>query len=719
MAFLVPAVLAGAAAVAAPIAIHLLNKTRVKVVRWAATRFLLESLQKNKRRLKVEDLILLGLRCLFIVLLALAFARFVLNPGGSQESAGSAPVVAVMLFDQSASMGQSNGFQTRFDQAKDAAGKTIGGMGSGSQVALFLIGNHINQVLPRPTSNLPLVRRSLDVAEPTNETSDMGPAIQLALETLKPFTGTKKEIYVFSDGQASAWKDLDKIQKLLAEAPDVHLNVVDLGAKSGEDNLAITTLKAETGVTAAGQLSGFLVEVSNFGTAPATGVRVTLAVDDGAPVDEAMLDTVEPGKSRVIRLNSRFPKPGYYTLRAAIPADRMPVDNERAVAVHVIDQMNVAIVEGTAARSKESRDAYFLANALAPVAPSRRADYYLKIEAVVPSWLQSADLARQGIIFLTNVPKLDAASAGNLEKYVDEGGTLVIFPGSQVQPAAYNDDPVLGPMLPAKLGPKKDAGKDSKSSAWQARGYAHPVASLWNDPKNGNLGSVRATEFFPLLLQPAKDPANDARTIVKYADDTPAVVERPYGKGRVVLFSSAATTDWNNLPIHPNFVPFLQRLVSYLTPDKSAESLVIAPGAVFQAKVPGELAKREVSVIVPNSDGKPRPAGKVELVNQDAVVRYRDTAKTGAYRFAVAGVEKPVAALAVQMDAKESDLRLIPAGDLAALNGGKATTLTEGAATQVAPPTKVRREFWIFFIGCAIFVALLETALAHRFSFAK
>jgi len=713
MAFLVPAVLAGAAAVAAPIAIHLLNKTRVKVVRWAATRFLLESLEKNQRRLRVEDLILLGLRCSFIVLLALAFARFVSNPGGSQESANSAPVVAVMLFDQSASMGQSDGFQTRFDQAKDAAGKLIDGMGSGSQVALFLIGHRVNQVVPRPTSNLPLVRRSLEMAEPTHETSDMGAAIRLALETLKPFTGAKKEIIAFSDGQASAWQDTGEIQKLLAEAPDVSLNIVDLGVKSGEDNLAITLLKSEAGVLAAGQLSGFLVEVSNFGTAPASGVRVTLAVDDGAPVDESMLETVEPGKSAIIRLNSRFAKPGYYTLRAAIPADRMPVDNDRAVAVHVIDRLNVAVVEGTVTGSKENRDAYFLANALTPVAPSRRADYYLKVEPIAPSSLQTADLSRQEMSVLTNVPKLDANAAAKLEEYVREGGSLVIFPGSKVQPAAYNDDPVLGPMMPAKLGVKKESGQDAKSSAWQARGYSHPVASLWNDPKNGNLGTVRATEWFPLVLTP--DSA--ARTVMKYADDTPAVVEGTYGKGRVVLFSSSATTDWNNLPIHPNFVPFLQRLVGYLSAEKSAGSLVIAPGAVFQSRVPGDLAKREVSVITPGSEGKSRPAGKVEMVNQDAVVRYRETAQPGPYRFVVAGADKPVAALAVQMDPKESDLRMVPRSDLAAIGSGKAPA--QASPSAAAPPTKVRREFWSFFIGCAILVALLETALAHRFSFAK
>ena len=719
MPFLVPTVLAGAAAVAAPIAIHLLSKTRTQVVRWAATRFLVASLQKNQRRMKFEDLLLLALRCLFVVLLALAFARLVFNPGGLQESADSAPVVAVMLLDQSASMGQSNGFRTRFDQAKEEARKVIDGMGRSSQLSLFLVGKRVKQVVPRPTTNLPLVRRSLELAEATQEASEMSVAIQLALETLKPCNGAKKEIYVFSDGQASSWQGMDAIRKMLAEAPDVHLKVVDLGAKSGEDNLAITQLKPETGVLAAGQSSGFLVEVSNFGAATVSNVRVTLAVDDGAPVDEAMLDRVESGKSRVVRLNSRFPKSGYYTLRAVIPADRLPVDNERSVAVHVIDHLNITLVEGRVGRSKENRDGYFLANALIPVSPSRRADYYLKVETVVPAWLQSADLSGQGIIVLTNLAKLDLAAAKGLEKYVKEGGSLVIFPGSQVQPSAYNEDPVLGPMLPAKFGEKREPGKTGQGLAWQARGYGHPIVSLWNDSKNGNLSSVRVSTYLPLLLPSVKDPATAARIIVNYADDTPAVVEKSYGKGRVVVFSCSATTDWSNLPLHPNFVPLLQRLVSYLIPEKSADSRVLAPGATFFARVPIDFVGQEISVLSPGNEGKMRVVGKVELRDQDAVLCYRDTAKPGSYRFMATGVEMPISTLAVQMETKESDLRMISAENQTDLSGGKVVADSKTVSAFGSSLHQVRREFWVWFVGCAILVALLEMTLAHKFSFAK
>jgi len=712
MAFLVPAVLLGAAAIAAPIAIHFLNKTRVRVIRWAATRFLMESLQRNQRRLQVEDLILLLLRCLFIILLALAFARLVLNPGGSQDLAGSGPVAVVLLLDQSASMGQSDGFRTRFDQAKEAASKMVGGMAGGSQAALFLVGQRVNQVIPRPTGNLPFVRRALDVAALTDQAGDLGTAIQTALETLRPFTGAGKEIAVFTDAQASSMPDPAELKKWLAGSPDVKVRFVDLGAKAGEDNLAITGFKAETGVPAAGQLTGFLVEISNFGQTAAQGLRVTLSVDDGPPVDETVLADLAAGRSQVVRLNARFAKPGYYTLRAAIPSDRLPVDNERAIAIHVVDHVSVVVVEGGKAKQSERRDGFFLANALTPVSPARRPGYYLQVDPMPPDALATADLSRRAAIFLVNLPKLDAAAAKNLENYVKNGGALVVFPGPLVTPAAYNDDLVFGPMLPAKLGPLSDAAHGGKPLAWQAGNYTHPVTALWNEAKIGSLAAVRAATYFPLTLN---GPA--PRVIVKYANDTPAAAEGSYGKGRVVLFSSSATTDWTNLPIHPNFVPFLQRLIAYLAPDAAAESLAVAPGVAFQTKVAGDLVSREFSVIAPGAHGKARPAGKVELVNQDAVVRYRSTEKTGPYRLVVAGNESPVAAFAVQMDPRESDLKMLSDDQLAALPGGSEAAAPAGPAS--AAGGKVRRELWLVFLLAAFAVAMAEMALAHRFSFAK
>ena len=63
--------LAGLAAVSVPIIIHLLNRRKFHKVVWAAMRFLQNAVEQNQRRMRVEDMILLALRCLLLALLAL------------------------------------------------------------------------------------------------------------------------------------------------------------------------------------------------------------------------------------------------------------------------------------------------------------------------------------------------------------------------------------------------------------------------------------------------------------------------------------------------------------------------------------------------------------------------------------------------------------------------------------------------------------------------
>src|SRR5258708_24327590 len=66
---------AGLLAVLLPILIHLLNKRKFRVVDWAAMEFLLDADKKNRRRIRLENLILLLLRCLAVLLIGLLLAR--------------------------------------------------------------------------------------------------------------------------------------------------------------------------------------------------------------------------------------------------------------------------------------------------------------------------------------------------------------------------------------------------------------------------------------------------------------------------------------------------------------------------------------------------------------------------------------------------------------------------------------------------------------------
>ncbi|MEC9112205.1 MAG: BatA domain-containing protein, partial [Verrucomicrobiota bacterium] len=121
MSFLNPALLMGAAALAIPIIVHLLNRRRFKRVKWAAMRFLEVSLERNQRRMKVEDWILLLLRLVIVALIVLALSRPATD--WIKSSGLGSTVTASVIVDSSASMQRTdqNSDLSRFQIAKETA----------------------------------------------------------------------------------------------------------------------------------------------------------------------------------------------------------------------------------------------------------------------------------------------------------------------------------------------------------------------------------------------------------------------------------------------------------------------------------------------------------------------------------------------------------------------------------------------------------------------
>src|SRR5439155_21980354 len=141
--FLNPFMLLGMTAIGIPILIHLLNRRKFERVAWAAMRFLQISVEQNQRRIRVEDILLLMLRCLLLVLLALALARPVLRSVAA-DVLGVTKVTAVVVLDNSYSMSQSDGVESRFESAKTAAVDVIKNLPTGSGVAVVVWLDEVN-----------------------------------------------------------------------------------------------------------------------------------------------------------------------------------------------------------------------------------------------------------------------------------------------------------------------------------------------------------------------------------------------------------------------------------------------------------------------------------------------------------------------------------------------------------------------------------------------
>src|SRR5258706_12632741 len=109
---------AGLLAVLLPILIHLLNKRKFKIVDWAAMDFLLDADKKNRRRIRLENLLLLLLRCLAILLLALMFGRLFLPTSMTAGIVGATQYERIVLLDDSLSLKVRVGNESAWDLAK-------------------------------------------------------------------------------------------------------------------------------------------------------------------------------------------------------------------------------------------------------------------------------------------------------------------------------------------------------------------------------------------------------------------------------------------------------------------------------------------------------------------------------------------------------------------------------------------------------------------------
>jgi hypothetical protein len=734
MTFLNLGALFGMAAVGIPIIIHLLNQFQVKQVTWAAMRFLRESIEKNQRRLQLEDILLLLLRCLLIALLILVLSRPTWQSGTS--TFGSHQAAAVIIIDNSYSMGLTNGIQTSLQRAQTAAEQVLDAFPTGSSAALFFAADNVQPVIAQPTYDLNLVRQRIRLAKLTDRATDLSVALQLAVTTLQKHEGGEsKEIYLITDGQANGWPSLDQLEKQLGEIQkQISVHIVLVG-DTAESNLAVTDLRMDGGLTPVNQPLRCSIEVLNGSETEARDVRVSLVVDDQPAVDETIIDTIPPGAKRNVALFAKLRTEGYHTITAKIPHDRLPADDQRTLAVRAIRAVSVLLVEGSTGPTPAEAEDFFVRNALVPVPPDDVAQYYIKTTTVTGTQFGGTSLDNYDAVFFLGVDRIDAKETPTLVNYVHQGGGLVIFPGPTCNIDFYNEELDHDGFLPARFGPytgDTNPNHEGKFLTLQSQGYDNPITSLWNDPSAGTLATAHFYAYYPLIPTPWKaaaqgepnPPGGQPRVIFHFeqGDQAPAGIEHTWGSGRVIMFASTATIAWNDLPIHLAFVPLIQRVLGSLV-ERQDEGLNVRVGQKFSYVVNNDLLNKDVSVTVPGQPDPPRVVGQVNLVNGLPVAQFGDIDEAGAYRVSIASDPPTVLYFAAQSDPNESNLTPLSAEQLKSL--GEVTDVVKwspeakDSLTPRLTSARLGTELWLPLLIAALVLATLETFVAQKFTQAK
>ena len=718
MMFLNPWLLGGLAAIGAPIVIHLMMRRKVRRMRWAAMRFLQVVVQRNERRLRVEDRLLLLLRCLLLILLALALARPAFRSAGVAVSGGARTVVIAL--DNSYSMGLTDGGASRFENGKKAAEQIVNALPGGSSVAFLLFSDVARPVIVEPATDLNLVRRMIGQSALTDRGSNVHPALEEALDIVKRHASDRGGVYLITDGQAAGWKEMGAMR---SEVFDAKASVgIIVPGPGDQPNLGISDLQLASAMAPVGTAARFTIEAANYGREAVHNVTVSLSMDGEPPGDQAVIESIPAGESRRVSLFGKARSAGYHGVTAELPPDHLAADDRRTIVVRAVEEVRVLLVAGDMGATPSEGDAFFLERALAPVGPADRDRYYIKTQTVRYTDLAGLKLADFDAVALADVPQLDKEGVTDLERFVREGGGLMIFPGAKTDPNFYNQTLGTMGMLPAAMeGRWQDETAKGKYRSLQKSGYTHPMVAIWQDPASGTLATARFYQGVRLVpLAPADKEAGEPVTVLNYADGGAAIVERTWGLGRVIEFSSTANTAWNDLPAHPAFVPLMQRALGRLVTRRD-EGLNIPVGSAFTCPARPEWLYKEMTVTPPGGTAASAEKSNIGLIDGEPLLRYAGTDQAGVYDVSIASDPPAKLLFAAQANPEESKLDALPDEELKTL----------GTGTQVihwTPDTNMQRalawegsgrEFWTVLAALALMVACVESYLAGRFSAAK
>ena len=709
MGFLNPWLLLGLAGIAVPILIHLLNRFRQRRIDWAAMELLRRALVIRSRRIRIEDLLLLLLRCLAVILIALAMARPTLTASGAKWFGAQEQVGAVLALDGSFSMGYRPGVGSRFDRAADVIRDLKAALNPGDPFSMVLMGNKPRTLLRNTGYDDRRLEKTLKETQPLPEPLSLEASLEQIATLVRETKAPVREVYLVTDAQAVTWESLsDKARRSLSEiGAEARIFVLPTPADPGE-NLAVTNLALASGSLRRGTVARLVAEVRNNGRLPQERVVVSLLAGDKA-VDQRILERVAPGETGSVPLFVRLDQPGSVRLSARIGQDALEVDNVRYAVARVREQVRVLVVDGDPSDRAYRSETGYLATALVPKpTPGQKPT----LDVLVISWMElpSQKLETFDVVVLANVPDIRQAQVDEIMNFVQEGGGLVVFLGDKVNATLMNarlkrgDVTLLPGELKEQVGPPTDAGEGRPLAAADAQ---HAMARALAVLPQALVNEARVYRFYKVALAP------EGRAILKVAGvDAPLLAEKMIGRGKVLLFTTTADRAWTNLPAHPAYPILLHEAMTYLTTRAHERPFLVGE----PISVPLAMRSTQTSVNFRS------PAGTdlaVQVTDRDGrrMARYEQDDLPGFYEMTSADGGPP-AVVAVNVDGRESDVKsLVGDGLTNALAGTPVRILQPGEGMVSAiRESRVGRELWRMLMLAGLVVLALEAYLAYRFS---
>ena len=429
------------------------------------------------------------------------------------------------------------------------------------------------------------------------------------------------------------------------------------GGESGPiSNLAVEKVTAARTVAAIGQPVALTATVKNTGTMKRDAVSLAWTAG-GQSIGLSTVPPLDPGAETTVTLSQPFLNPGLMDISCQLSGhDDLSLDDSARFLLNVTESAPILVVEGESHFDPLQSDSAYFLSALGWQINGEAATKTALLESIFRpklinyQKLDGENLAAYQCVVLANVPHLSEETVQKLARFVSSGGGLWIALGDQTEIAAFNKEffaagAGLSPVFLKQ--PVGDSSDREKFTAVSPPAAEHPATVLLADTHRLDIDRVRI--FRRHQLDTGSD--KSISVLLRAEGGSALVVEKTFGRGRVIVQGIPLNVSWSNLPLCQSFVVMVHEWLWYLT-ESGMVRRNLDPGEPLQISTALNAGNGGATVDTPGN-------GVAQIVGREEqgrlIFRYAKTLLPGAYHLKISGGNQSPEEFQVNRDARESD----------------------------------------------------------------
>jgi hypothetical protein len=679
MNFIYPSFLWALLLIAVPVIIHLVNLRRHQTVYFSNVNFLKKVKKESQRRSKLKQLLILLSRIMLIASLVIAFAKPYIPTGkGDKQKANN---VSCIYIDNSFSMAAEGPEGVALESAKQKAYSIVNASSPDTKFAILT--NDLSEKYYRFFNNQEVIQLISEIEESSNHV--MLSTILLRFNNIMDhfLNETDKRVYIISDFQKNT-NDLGNLKSdsiITYNFVPVFVNQVS--------NIFIDSCWFEAPAHYLNQLEVIKVNIANQSDEEYYGIPVNLYINDSLKA----LATIDLSAKEKKTITMKFTNLNQGLQLGRIEISDYPIvyDNTIFFSYNVNKVIPTLLVKpGSVNVNTQNIEALF------------KGDDYIQLDIVRDDRLQISQLGNYSAIFLYELVNISSGLVGELKKYVENGGVLVIVPA-----------------IPGNIDNYNSLLSSFQSSTFEAIDTVKiPLGEVMYE--NQLYAGVFKEGEKKVLLPTIKERYrfNDIQNVVEttlllFADKSKALSVKSFGKGKTYTFSFPFSKGGNNFTDHILFLPTLYNMVLFSSSEQQI-FYVLGKDRYLYVKNPFDKVLQNPVIKKMNTEKEFKPSS-LQLNGNLLQLSIDQGIDAGLYR--VLFGNDVIGGAAINYDLKESDLACYTPEEIKTLvnqAGIKYFNLLNeknGNFSGAVYELDHGLQYWKLFIYFALFFLLLEIAI--------